>query len=333
MSKRILVAGGAGFMGSHISRRFVELGYEVFIIDNFAVGTPDNIKGIDYMSGDCSNISDVRSAFRYFKPEVIYNLAAFAREGTSSLCPLMCIKNNIDVHANLVTEGIRSPNFEKIVYFSSEAVYGNGIPPFDEKTPRNPCDPYGSAKAFCEEFTESMSKVHGFKYTIIRPHNVFGPGQSLRDRGRNVIAIFINQTMRKEPITIYGDGSSIRAFSYIDNSLRCYVNAIDGFHSRIFNVGDDEPISINEVAKVVGNSMRLYGYDHSPIIHLRDRPLEIETGFATTEKQNELGYEKKVNFVEGVNRMAEWASKQGPSEWLNIPVELPLYGRMPESWR
>ncbi len=319
-------------MGSHIARRFAELGHEVFVIDNFTVGSPDNIKGIDYMSGDCAHLPDVHTAFRYFKPEVVYNLAAFAREGTSSLCPLTCIRNNIDIHANLVTEGIRSPNFEKIVYFSSEAVYGHGTPPFDETTPRKPCDPYGSAKAFCEEFTESMAQVHDFEYTIIRPHNVFGPGQSLRDRGRNVIAIFINQTMRGEPITVYGDGSSVRAFSYIDNSLPCYVNAIDGFHGRIFNVGDDEPVSVNHVAKVVGDAMDAQGFNRVPVIYLRDRPLEIETGFATTERQYELGYEKKVDFVAGVYKMAEWASKLGPHDWLNIPMELPIPS-MPESWR
>ena len=332
MNKRILVAGGAGFMGSWISHRLKMLGYHVFILDNFAVGTYDNIPlGVDYMSGDAADISVVQTAFRFFKPDVVYNLAAFAREGTSSLSPISCVKNNIDIHVNLITEMIKAGS-EKMVYFSSESVYGMGKPPFDESTPRNPCDPYGSAKAFCEEFTESMSKVHGFDYTIIRPHNVFGPRQSLRDRGRNVIAIFINQTMRGEPITVYGDGTCRRAFSFIDNSLPCYINALDGHHGETFNVGDKKAVTINYVAKTVQEAMASCSWRKSDIIHIESRPLEIQDGFATTKKQIDLGYKEIVSFEEGVHLMARWATERGPQEWLNNPMELPVDG-MPRSWR
>ncbi len=321
-------------MGSWIARKFQELGHNVFILDNFAVGTPSNIpEGIDYMSGDAAEISDVRTAFRFCKPRVVYNLAAFAREGTSSLSPDACVRNNITVHMNLVNECIRSPECRKVVYFSSEAVYGAGTPPFDEAAPRAPCDPYGAAKAFCEEYTECMSTVHGFEYTIIRPHNVFGPGQSLRDRGRNVIAIFMNQAMRGEPITVYGDGECKRAFSYIENSIDCYVNALTGHHGEIYNVGDDRVVSIKYLAGLIRDTMAsVLNLPPVEIVHLKGRPLEIQDGFATTEKQVQLGYQRHVSLAYGILFMAKWAAKQGPQPWLNIPVELPIEG-MPESWR
>lgn len=331
---RILVVGGAGLLGTWISRGLQLDGHEIFVLDNFSVGLHENIMpGMDYTAGDASNPDIVHNVFRCFKPEVVYNLAADAREGTSSLSPVSCVRNNLQVHLNLLVEGIRSNSFRKMVYFSSQGVYGGNIPPFDETDNPIPVDPYGQIKLTCENYTKQLAEVHGFEYTIIRPHNVFGEYVSLRDRGRNVIAIFINQCMRREPITIYGDGSSKRAFSYIANSLPCYINVLNNYNKEIFNVGDDEVVSIKDLAYLVKKIMSQYGYRTSQIQHLTDRPLEIKTGYSTTHKQKQIGYVKTIALEEGIERTAAWAVKHGPQAWLNMPLELPIVNRMPESWR
>jgi UDP-glucose 4-epimerase len=278
----------------------------------------------------------MHNVFRIFKPDVVYSLAAFAREGTSVFSPYACIKDNVNAHVNTLIEAIRSSNFRKIVYFSSMAIYGNQRPPFDENMPRMPCDPYGSSKALCEEITESLSKVHGFNYSIVRPHNVFGERQSLRDRQRNVIAIFMNSIMRREDITIYGDGEQTRAFSYIMNSLPAYAKLRIKGDGEIFNIGDNRPISINDVARIVNLEMSYLGYKPSKIQYLNNRPLEVEHAHTTFLKQHDIGYNHIYSFSEGIKYMAQWADTMGQQNWLNIPVELPVIcgiNAMPSVWR
>jgi UDP-glucose 4-epimerase len=330
---KILVAGGAGFMGSWIAETFRDLGHNVFILDNMSTGELANIPdGVDYSTGDAADGSCVRGIMRVFNPDVIYNLAAFAREGTSVFSPKTCVKDNIDAHLNLLVEGIRSSNFRKMVYFSSMAVYGDQNPPFSEHMDKVPCDPYGSSKAMCEDVTKQLGNVHGYEWSIVRPHNVFGERQSLRDRQRNVIGIFINSVMRNEPLTIYGDGTQTRAFSYIGNSLDAYTNLLASGNEETYNIGDDTPVSINKIAGYVSQIMAHHGYDRPEIIHFRDRPLEVKHAHCTFDKQCTIGYNKHFGLREGIAKMCKWAQKLGAQPWLNIPVELP-HPTMPETWR
>ena len=331
--ERILVTGGAGFMGSWIAEEFLKLGHEVFIVDNLNTGDLRNIpEGADYAIGDAADEAFLHGVFRVFKPDVVYSLAAFAREGTSLFSPKACVRDNVNAHVVTLSEAIRSPNFRKIVYFSSMAVYGDQKPPFPEYMQRSPCDPYGWSKALCEGVTESMSKVFGYDYSIVRPHNVFGERQSLRDRQRNVIGIFINAVMRKEPLTIYGTGENTRAFSYIRNSIKAYTNLLNCGSGQIYNVGDNRPVSILEVANTVLSEMGQLGWKPVEIIHYNDRPLEVKHAHTTFDKQSDIGYIQSYSFQQGVRLMANWGHKEGPQPWLNIPVEL-IHQDMPEVWR
>jgi UDP-glucose 4-epimerase len=176
-------------------------------------------------------------------------------------------------------------------------------------------DIYGINKAAMEQTTEMLSKVHDFKYTIIRPHNVMGPRQSLRDPYRNVIGIFMNRIMRREPLYIYGSGEQQRAFSYIDDSLPCYVKCIDKADGEIINIGGIRPVTINKLADLVlaamGESPTLY-----PREHLQDRHGEVKVAWCTYQKSEKLlGYRENVGMQEGINIMAQWALKQGAQEW------------------
>ncbi len=121
-------------------------------------------------------------------------------------------------YLNVLVPALRA-GVRKVVLYSSMAVYGDQTPPFSEEMPRRPVDVYGVNKAGMEEITEILADVHDFSYTIIRPHNVFGERQSLRDPFRNVVAIFMNRILRGEPLYIFGDGEQRRAFSYLGDAL------------------------------------------------------------------------------------------------------------------
>lgn len=131
--------------------------------------------------------------------------------------PKLITENNYNAFLNLIVPAINN-GMERIVVASSMSVYGSQKPPFSEDMPTDPEDIYGVAKAAMEKATEILADVHGFDYTIIRPHNVYGPRQALWDPYRNVVAIFINRLMKGLPPIIYGDGNQTRAFSYIDDA-------------------------------------------------------------------------------------------------------------------
>jgi len=216
---------------------------------------------------------------------------------------------------------------------NSMAVYGNQRPPFNETMPRRPADIYGMNKAIMEQATEVLSEVHEFDYVIIRPHNVFGARQSLTDKFRNVVAIFMNRIMRKEPLYIYGDGEQVRAFSYIEDSLPCYIRCLDDdIKNEIINIGGMHPITINHLADLVCEAMgvpKTYPREYLP-----PRPLEVKEAWCSWEKSVKLlGYEEKIGYEEGIRRMAQWAKeKKGPQEWTEEKLALPSE-KMPKIWR
>jgi len=182
-----------------------------------------------------------------------------------------------------------------------------------------------------EEITEILADVHGFSYIILRPHNVFGERQSLRDPFRNVVGIFMNRIMRGEPLYLYGDGEQKRAFSYIADSLPSFLRACDldpALDQQIINVGGIEAVTINELAELV-----IAQFDARPEVrYLPDRPREVKYAYSTWEKSARLlGYDETCGMREGIRRMAEWAKQLGPQPWTQEDLELPS-DRAPVIW-
>jgi len=322
-SNRILVTGSAGFMGSWVAHRLAELGYEVYGVDNMQHGDKENIDHNKqrFTVLDLRNRSYVEDYIQYVKPEYLFHLAATAREGASQFSPILMTENNLNAYMNVLTACIKTKKLKKVVLFSSMSVYGNQEPPFDETFERKPEDIYAVAKAAMERNTEILSDVYGFRYTIIRPHNVAGENQSLSDLYRNVVAIFMNRIMRNEPIYIYGDGEQTRAFSYIADSLDCYCKCIEEVtDGHIINIGGIYHITINKLAEIVIEAM---GEKSWKIIHLKNRPREVKHAYCTYEKSvSLLGYEEKVGIWEGIYRMAHWAKRKGPQPWTFEKLEI-----------
>lgn len=338
-SDSILVTGAAGFMGSHIVTSLIRSGYtQIYGVDDLSGGCMENIDDhiqsgeMKFYNIDLSKRNETKDLISDIRPDIIFHLAANAREGASFFQPLNIVERNYLAYINVLEPAIKF-NLDKVILFSSMAVYGDQKPPFSEDMERIPADIYGINKCSMEHTTELLSNIHDFRYTTIRPHNVFGERQSLKDPYRNVIGIFMNRIMRGEPLYIYGDGEQRRAFSYIDNSLPCYIKCMeDSVDGEVINIGGMHHITINKLTDMVCKSMNV-SCDTYPIEHLPDRPYEVKNAYCTWEKsQKLLGYKEKIGLEEGIYRMAKWARIKGLQEWSE--EELILWNdKAPRIWK
>lgn len=332
----ILVTGAAGFMGSHLVDSLVELGHKVYGVDDLSGGFRSNINQKSHFTKlDLRKKEKVNEFVSKIKPEVVFHLAADATEGRSQFTPISSLERNYLAYLYLLVASINS-GVKKIVLTSSMSVYGMQKPPFSEDMEKRPEDLYGVSKASMESATKILSDVHGFKYVIIRPHNVYGPRQNMSDPYRNVIAIFINCLLNNKNYYIYGDGEQKRAFTYINDFTPYIVKAafIKRAENQIFNIGPTEEYTINEVSDIIlskffkGKVPKQLKPKHLPI-----RPKEVIDAWCTIDKAEKiLGYNVSVSFEEGIRKMIEWAKIKGPQKFVHLS-ELELYGeRVPKTW-
>jgi UDP-glucose 4-epimerase len=329
---RILITGAAGFIGGHLADYLIAEGREAAGIDDMSGGFWRNVNpAMDFHAVDLRDRSATAAVVEKTRPEVLCHLAANAREGASQFQPLDVTDRNLLAYLNVLVPCIKR-GIKKVALFSSMSVYGEQEPPFDEALPRCPTDIYAVNKTAMEETTEILSDVHGFQYTIIRPHNVFGERQCIRDKYRNVIGIFMNAIMRGETPFIYGDGEQERAFSYIHDSLPSFARAAElrpELHGEVINVGGMRPTTINRLAELV---CQHFAGAPEPT-HIEERPREVKRAWSTWEKSVRLlGYEEKIGGEEGIRRMAVWAKKLGPQEWVTDSLEL-VNEKTPRPWR
>jgi len=320
MSKqRILVTGAAGFMGSHLVDALVEEGHEVHGVDDMSGGFWRNVHPkCHFTKLDLREKEATREYIARAQPEILFHLAADATEGRSQFTPITCTERNLVAYLHTLVPAITG-SLRKVVLTSSMSVYGAQNPPFEEEMPTQPEDVYGVSKAAMEHITHVLSQVHGFAYTIIRPHNVYGPRQNIADPYRNVIGIFINALLNNKHFYIYGDGEQRRAFTYIDDFTPYMVRA--GFDpacdGETINIGPREEVTINYLGDLV---LRLFynGQDmpeHVRPVHLPPRPMEVRDAYCTDEKARRLlGYRTTVKLEEGVRRMIAWAKELGPQK-------------------
>jgi len=337
--RRVLVTGVAGLHGSHEAEALVRLGYEAHGVDDLSGGYISNVpEGVRFAKLDLRHRESVERYMHRVRPEIVFHDAAYATEGGSQFTPVRTTERNYMMYMNTLVAGLRG-GMKKIVLASSMSVYGRQKPPFTEDMERKPEDVYAISKAAMEHATEVLARVHGFRYTIIRPHNVYGPRQNLRDPYRNVIAIWINALMNDKPFWIYGRGRQRRAFTYIEDFTPYVIRA--GLSKRcdgeIFNIGPDEDISLNRLAALVLGEF--FGGEKAVPPYLKPRywragrPLEVADAYSSQRKARRwLGYRTTVPIREGVRRMVAWALTVGPQPFAYLKHGLELKDGAPPTW-
>ena len=325
---KALVTGAAGFIGSHVAKWLIKYGYEVIALDNLSGGYQENIPPeAKWIKG---SVTDYQLLDRIFEERIdyVFHLAAYAAEGLSHFIRRYNYDTNLLGSINLINLSILY-GVKCFVFTSSIAVYGaNQVPMTEELIPR-PEDPYGISKYAVELDLETASRQFGLNFIIFRPHNVYGEHQNIGDKYRNVIGIFMNQIMRGEPLTIFGDGTQMRAFSYIDDVAPIIATSIQNPRSygEVFNIGADQPYSINELARCVSESMGV----ELRVKYLKPRN-EVVNAYASHEKLRRFfDVPQPVPLEEGLVKMAAWVKKVGVRKTRDFAsIEIP-YG-LPEGW-
>lgn len=308
MTTKILITGVAGLIGSRMADWIIENHPEVMVIgvDDLSGGYTENIHPkVIFYKMDLGKES-VDFLFEHHRPDIVYHFAAYAAEALSPFIRQYNYTNNLVATAGIVNNCIKY-GVKRLVFTSSMAVYGNGIPPFSEDAPRNPIDSYGIAKMGCEMDIEIAGEQHGLDWCIIRPHNMYGAKQNIWDSYRNVLGIWMYKHITGQPLTIFGDGTQTRAFSCIDDSLEPFWRAgTDPKASKqIINLGGIHEYSINESAetliKVMGGGKLVY----LPPRH------EVKYAYPTWQKSVDiLGFEHKTDLLDGLTKMWEWVKLQ-----------------------
>lgn len=332
----IMISGVGGLIGSWLARGFLKQGHRVVGVDNMSGGMWSNLPLqpnplFHFFKTDLSNYSDMEEIFASQRPEIVYHLAAIAREGASEFMPRLITATNIMASVTILELGIQY-GMRRLIFTSSMSVYGKQEPPFSEKMPRMPVDPYGTNKAATEQIIEQMADTHGFEFVILRPHNCFGPGVSISDPYRGVVSIFMNRIMRREPIHIYGE-NHVRAFSYIEDCLLAIMRTADSKKAagKIINIGGIAPTSIRDLAEAIIACFP--EYPRPEVIQLPPRPHEVVKAWCTTDCSVKLlDYKELVGWKEGVTKTAAWAKSVGPQPWAvnNLPL---LSEKAPLPWR
>ena len=313
-------------MGSHVAEHVLARGDDVLVLDDLSGGYADNVPaGATFVEGSINDCKLLAELFVEHRFDYVYHLAAYAAEGLSHFIRRFNYQNNLVGSVNLINESVKH-HVKCFVFTSSIAVYGKGQVPMTEDTTPMPEDPYGISKYAVELDLAAANKQFGLPYIIFRPHNVYGERQNIGDKYRNVIGIFMNQIMKGETLTIFGDGTQTRAFSHIDDVAPVIAESVrrENALGKVFNVGGDIATSVNELAQLVMAAMGAEG----EIEHLRARN-EVLHAYAAHERvARYFDTGGPTSLEEGLEGMAKWAKQVGsratrPCGEIEIPEGLP----------
>jgi UDP-glucose 4-epimerase len=325
--KKVLITGVAGLLGSRLADWIIENKpeYKVVGIDDLSGGYKENINPrVEFWQMNLIE-HPIENCFDVHKFDYVFHFAAYAAEGLSPFIRCYNYDNNLKSTARIVNECIKN-DVKRLIFTSTLAVYGHGNGGiFDETQVPKPIDPYGVAKYACEMDIQIAGEQHGLDWCIIRPHNVYGIKQNIWDKYRNVLGIWMYQHLNNKPMTIFGDGTQTRAFSFIDDLLEPLWNAAvkEEALKQIINLGGIEEISIKDASKILIDVI-----GEGNVIHLEERH-EVKHSIPTFQKSIDiLGFEYKTPMNIGLKIMWEWAKKQpmrDQSIWSKYELDKGIY--------
>lgn len=325
-----IVTGAAGFIGSHVAQTLLQDGHQVWGVDDLSGGFKENLPdGVQFIESSILDYNCLTRLFEEVKPDYVFHLAAYAAEGLSHFIKRFNYENNLIGSVNLINLSILH-QVKCFVFTSSIAVYGKNQLPMTESMKPEPEDSYGISKFAVEEELKVSQAMFGLPYVVFRPHNVYGEGQNIGDKYRNVVGIFMNQIMQNQPMSVFGDGNQKRAFSYIGDVAPAIARCINvpQAYNQVFNVGADVPYTVNHLAEEVAKA-----FDVKPEIRHLEARNEVYEAYSDHKKARDiLGVKSETPLSEGIQRMAVWAKKHGArksKEFKNIEVPINL----PPSWQ
>ena len=305
--KKILVTGGAGFIGSHIVDKLVELGSDVIVLDDLSTGNLDNIKHrrdkVEFIKGDIRDQALVDKILNGV--ELISHQAALRSVPKSVGRPFDYHDVNVTATLNLYLKA-KQKGAKRIVYASSSSVYGERFDfPEKETDSPKPLSPYAATKLFAEYYGYVFSQLYGLEVVSLRYFNVFGPRQSLENKYAVVVPKFITSLLKDESPPIYGDGKQERDFTFIEDVVEANILALtkDGVAGEVFNIASSKPYSVNNLYKAL---QELTAKSQEPK-YLEPRPGDVKKTYADIDKARKLlGWQPKIDFYQGLKETVEW---------------------------
>ena len=328
---KILITGVAGLIGSRLADYIIENEPDVHRvgIDDLSGGYIENVNPkVELWQMNLIN-GNISECFERHNFDYVYHLAAYAAEGLSPFIRSYNYQNNLVATSRIINECIVH-DVKRLIFTSTMAVYGHGNGEiFDETQVPCPVDPYGIAKYACEMDIKVAGEQHGLDWCIVRPHNVYGIKQNIWDKYRNVLGIWMYQHMNGEPMTIFGDGTQKRAFSYVDDCLEPLwkTSQQDNCSKQIINLGGTVHYTINEANEILKNVIK-----GGETIYKEQRH-EVKNAVPTWQKSVDLlNYRDDTNLHNGLVKMWKWAQKQPNRErfvWENYEISKGIY----EFWK
>ncbi len=298
--KKIIVTGGAGFIGSHIVDMLIERGYEVHIVDNMSAGEKANINPKAIMHE--VDIRDYEKLFPIFEGvEYVFHHAAFPQVEYSIRNPIETNEINVNGLLN-VLEACRVNKVKRLMFASSSAVYGDQeILPLIETMDPNPLSPYGAHKYIGEIYCKLYSTIYGVETVSFRYMNVFGPRQSATGSYASVIPRFIEFKKQNQPMTIVGDGEQTRNFVHVSDVVNANLLAMESDkvgNGEVINIGSEDQYSVNKIAELLGGES----------VHIEPRIEPRASSADNTRARELLGWEPKVALEEGLEELKKYHS-------------------------
>jgi len=310
--KRVVVTGAAGFIGSNLTDKLLELGAEVIGIDNLFSGRLDNLeeafknKNFDFQKGDVRDLNFLLDIFNDIN--IIYHEASFVSVPQSVKMPSSCNDFNVNGILNILNAA-RKKDIDNIIFASSASVYGDTPTlPKTEDMRRIPLSPYGVSKLACEAYIQSYHHIYGLNASCLRYFNIYGPRQ--RDSPYSgVIAIWMGRIIRNEDLIIFGDGENIRDFTYVKDVVQANLLASEHkIGGEILNIACGSPITLTELAKLM---LKLANKENLKIHYTDPRPGDILHSYGDMSKAKKMiGFEAKFNQEEGLRDYFKWYCKE-----------------------
>ncbi len=307
---RIVVTGGAGFLGSHLCTALLDRGDEVVAVDNLATGRVENLEHLFGHDGFAFVRHDV-SEYLWVPGEVdaVLHFASPASPRDYLELPIQTLKvGSLGTHNGL---GLAKDKGARFLLASTSEVYGDPqVHPQPEDywghvNPVGPRGVYDEAKRFSEAISMAYARTHGMSVRIVRIFNTYGP--RLRAQDGRVVSNFIDQALRGEPLTVYGDGTQTRSFCYVDDEVRGFLALLDSDVEGPCNIGNPDEFTVRELADLV---VEVTGSD-SRVVH---EPLPVDDPAKRrpdiTRARTELGWEPEIALREGIERTAAWFAQE-----------------------